>query len=193
MNDISWAGYGSLRQDAELKPGWSVKRYFVLCALALTSVTLNMGCGEPSAPSPAPTAAPDIAQPPTTTPLPLPSPSSAPVRTSTPSPIPTARVTTKLITTPTLEPTATPTLEPTATPTPEPTATPTPVPTATLKPEPKATPTVVPTPTPAMPEVVGPEPSSRVAAFYYPWYANPYVDGRWFHWGEKHSEVFATI
>ncbi|MCJ7625735.1 MAG: DUF333 domain-containing protein, partial [Anaerolineaceae bacterium] len=32
--------------------------------------------------------------------------------------------------------------------------------------------------------VVGPEPSYRVAAFYYPWYRTPDVDTYWDHWGE---------
>ena len=27
-----------------------------------------------------------------------------------------------------------------------------------------------------------PEPSYKVAAFYYPWYENPTVDGQWIHW-----------
>jgi glycoprotein endo-alpha-1,2-mannosidase len=36
----------------------------------------------------------------------------------------------------------------------------------------------------ALPEVVGPAPSERVAAFYYPWYGNPDTDGEWVHWGE---------
>jgi len=34
------------------------------------------------------------------------------------------------------------------------------------------------------PPVAGPEPSSRVAAFYYPWYRTPDVDGYWDHWGD---------
>jgi hypothetical protein len=33
-----------------------------------------------------------------------------------------------------------------------------------------------------LPPVVGPEPSDRVATFYYPWYGNPTVDGEWVHW-----------
>jgi len=32
--------------------------------------------------------------------------------------------------------------------------------------------------------VVGPEPSYRVATFYYPWYRTPDVDQYWDHWGE---------
>src|SRR5690242_19199794 len=27
--------------------------------------------------------------------------------------------------------------------------------------------------------------SSKVAAFYYPWYGNPSVDGQWIHWTEN--------
>jgi branched-chain amino acid transport system substrate-binding protein len=34
----------------------------------------------------------------------------------------------------------------------------------------------------AWPGVVDEMPSERVAAFYYPWYGNPDVDGTWFHW-----------
>jgi glycoprotein endo-alpha-1,2-mannosidase len=34
------------------------------------------------------------------------------------------------------------------------------------------------------PEVTGPDPSYRVAAFYYPWYFNLEVDGRWIHWDQ---------
>jgi glycoprotein endo-alpha-1,2-mannosidase len=33
-----------------------------------------------------------------------------------------------------------------------------------------------------LPPVEGPEPSYKVAAFYYPWYGNPAVDGQWIHW-----------
>ena len=32
------------------------------------------------------------------------------------------------------------------------------------------------------PPVTGPDPSYKVAAFYYPWYGNPTVDGEWVHW-----------
>jgi hypothetical protein len=32
--------------------------------------------------------------------------------------------------------------------------------------------------------VEGAEPSDRVAAFYYPWYGNPVVNGAWVHWDE---------
>src|SRR5215207_9628030 len=39
-----------------------------------------------------------------------------------------------------------------------------------------ATPALTPTAT------TEPEPSYKVAAFYYPWYGNPTVDGQWIHW-----------
>lgn len=42
------------------------------------------------------------------------------------------------------------------------------------------------TATPNLPAVTGPEPSYKVAAFYYPWYANPQTDGQWIHWEETH-------
>jgi len=58
----------------------------------------------------------------------------------------------------------------------------TPPPSATSTPSPTPTPT--PTPAPTLPPVEGSEPSYRVAAFYYPWYRNPEVDGSWTHWGE---------
>ena len=32
---------------------------------------------------------------------------------------------------------------------------------------------------------MGPEPSDRVAAFYYPWYGNPTTDGEWVHWTQN--------
>ena len=35
-----------------------------------------------------------------------------------------------------------------------------------------------------LPPVTGTEPSNRIAAFYYPWYHTPQVDGFWDHWGE---------
>ena len=40
------------------------------------------------------------------------------------------------------------------------------------------------TPDPAAdwPPVTGPDPSPKVAAFYYPWYFNQEFDGRWDHW-----------
>jgi glycoprotein endo-alpha-1,2-mannosidase len=37
---------------------------------------------------------------------------------------------------------------------------------------------------PNLPPVTGPDPSYKVAAFYYPWYANPQTDGSWIHWEE---------
>ena len=76
--------------------------------------------------------------------------------------------------------------EPTASPVPTATYTPTPVPTSTATPVPTDTPTPTPTstPTPTLPPVVGPKPSYRVAAFYYPWYRNPDVDQDWAHWDE---------
>jgi hypothetical protein len=47
-----------------------------------------------------------------------------------------------------------------------------------------ATPTLSPSPEPTLSPVVGPEPSYRVATFYYPWYRTPEVDTYWDHWGE---------
>jgi predicted Ser/Thr protein kinase len=35
------------------------------------------------------------------------------------------------------------------------------------------------------PPVVGPDPSYRVGAFYYPWYGNPEFDGGWWHWDQS--------
>jgi glycoprotein endo-alpha-1,2-mannosidase len=60
------------------------------------------------------------------------------------------------------------------------------IPTATGTPP--AAPTTTPSPslTPTLPPVVGPDPSARVAVFYYPWYRTPEVDGYWDHWGETH-------
>src|SRR5689334_4506595 len=42
-----------------------------------------------------------------------------------------------------------------------------------------ATPEITPT------TVEGPVLSYRVAAFYYPWYGNPTIDGQWFHWTQN--------
>lgn len=39
-----------------------------------------------------------------------------------------------------------------------------------------------PDPTVNWPAVVGPDPSPRMAAFYYPWYFTPEFDGVWDHW-----------
>lgn len=44
--------------------------------------------------------------------------------------------------------------------------------------------TPIPDPEISWPPVIGPEPSIRVGAFYYPWYFNQEIDGRWDHWGE---------
>ena len=43
-------------------------------------------------------------------------------------------------------------------------------------------PTPAPSPTAAWPPVTGPQPSTRMAAFYYPWYFTPEFDGVWEHW-----------
>jgi glycoprotein endo-alpha-1,2-mannosidase len=59
----------------------------------------------------------------------------------------------------------------------------------TARPTPLPTPSgasASPTPGVSMPAVMGPDPSYRVAAFYYPWYANPSTDGTWRHWQETH-------
>jgi tRNA A-37 threonylcarbamoyl transferase component Bud32 len=37
----------------------------------------------------------------------------------------------------------------------------------------------------ALPAVSGPAPSQDVAAFYYPWYGNPEIDGEWIHWQQN--------
>lgn len=59
-------------------------------------------------------------------------------------------------------------------PTPYPTESSTPlVPTATTTPEPTAA------------TIESPEPSYKVAAFYYPWYGNPDIDGKWIHWTQN--------
>jgi len=54
------------------------------------------------------------------------------------------------------------------------------------------TPTTTPPPTETasvtatqLPPVVGPDPSDKVAAFYYPWYGNPATDGKWIHWTQN--------
>jgi len=36
--------------------------------------------------------------------------------------------------------------------------------------------------TTTLPPVGGPEPSPRVAVFYYPWYGTPEFEGKWVHW-----------
>ena len=62
-------------------------------------------------------------------------------------------------------------------------------PMAPRQPSASSTPPAVPKPTstPGMPlpPVEGPEPSSKVAAFYYPWYGNSTVDGEWIHWTQS--------
>jgi len=50
-----------------------------------------------------------------------------------------------------------------------------------------ADPLITPISTPAQspsPPVTGPDPSHQIAAFYYPWYFNLKVDGRWVHWNQ---------
>jgi tRNA A-37 threonylcarbamoyl transferase component Bud32 len=37
----------------------------------------------------------------------------------------------------------------------------------------------------ALPDVLGPAPSQNIAAFYYPWYGNPDIDGEWIHWQQN--------
>lgn len=54
--------------------------------------------------------------------------------------------------------------------------TPTPLPEATRTPTPEAE--------PSWPLVSGPEPSTRIGAFYYPWYFNPENDMVWIHWDQ---------
>lgn len=118
---------------------------------------------------------------------------AAPMPTPTPTLILTPMPTLAPIPTPTLTPTpaTTRTSIPTPTPTLTPTLTPTPRPTATATPRPTATPIPTPTPAPTRPPLVGPPPSTRVAAFYYPWYGNPAVNGRWRHWQENQQVRFS--
>jgi hypothetical protein len=52
----------------------------------------------------------------------------------------------------------------------------------TITPEPPAPPVTSQPPVTPLPPVEGPEPSYKVAAFYYPWYGNPATDGEWIHW-----------
>jgi glycoprotein endo-alpha-1,2-mannosidase len=50
-------------------------------------------------------------------------------------------------------------------------------------------------------EVEGPNPSYKVAAFYYPWYGNPSIDSQWIHWTQNNhtppddvaSDYFPTL
>jgi hypothetical protein len=47
---------------------------------------------------------------------------------------------------------------------------------------------ILPTAIPATttpPPTTGSEPSYKVAAFYYPWYGTPEIDGKWVHWGQN--------
>jgi hypothetical protein len=37
------------------------------------------------------------------------------------------------------------------------------------------------------PPVLGPEPSYRIAAFYYPWYGSKDFDGHWIHWEQNNN------
>ena len=62
------------------------------------------------------------------------------------------------------------------------------IPSPSLSPAETATPANAPGPgdlesTPAPLE--GPEPSYKVAAFYYPWYGTPQTDGKWIHWTQN--------
>lgn len=66
---------------------------------------------------------------------------------------------------------------PPGTPTPAAVASPTSISTATLAP----TPTLESPPTPT----AEPDVSYKVAAFYYPWYGNPDIDGKWVHWTQN--------
>jgi hypothetical protein len=50
-----------------------------------------------------------------------------------------------------------------------------------------ATPEVTPT------EIEGTNPSYKVAAFYYPWYGNPTIDGKWVHWTQNNHVPPADI
>ncbi len=54
------------------------------------------------------------------------------------------------------------------------------------------TPSVTATPTfdSSLPPVTGPDPSYKVAAFYYPWYGNPKIDGQWIHWNGGGAYTF---
>ena len=48
-----------------------------------------------------------------------------------------------------------------------------------------AIPSVSPTPETTSTAVEEPDPSYKVAAFYYPWYGNPENDGKWIHWTQN--------
>src|SRR5687768_2742836 len=67
-------------------------------------------------------------------------------------------------------------------------ASPSAIPSPSLSPTGTAAPANTPGPanvesTPALLE--GPEPSYKVAAFYYPWYGTPQTDGKWIHWTQN--------
>ena len=49
---------------------------------------------------------------------------------------------------------------------------------------PRPTSTPAQNPDTSWPPVIGSDPSYRLGAFYYPWYFNQEIDGRWDHWGE---------
>lgn len=52
----------------------------------------------------------------------------------------------------------------------------------TEDPTPVTEPSLTPDPTLNWPAVTGPQPSPKMAAFYYPWYFTPEFDGVWEHW-----------
>ncbi len=56
----------------------------------------------------------------------------------------------------------------------------------TIPPRPTASPvpTIAPTAT-IFPPIQGPDPSYKVAAFYYPWYGNLAINGQWIHWDQS--------
>jgi hypothetical protein len=57
---------------------------------------------------------------------------------------------------------------------------------ATTTPPPALTETLTnTTPVTPLPPVEGPDPSTWVAAFYYPWYGNPATDGEGMHWTQN--------
>jgi hypothetical protein len=50
--------------------------------------------------------------------------------------------------------------------------------------------TASPTSSTSLPPVSGPDPSYKVAAFYYPWYGNPKFDSQWIHWDGDGAYTF---
>ena len=54
-------------------------------------------------------------------------------------------------------------------------------------------PTVETATTDPYPAVVGPEPSYKVAAFYYPWYGDPQTGNRWIHWDQNDHQPPQSI